>query len=186
LTRKRWKDLTPAYRRRLQRQGITGKTHRTADLRVFRGHVPRPPTGAAPTELTARTVAGEDSDQDRRELENWRATAAPAWLPGPVYLGDDAAAALSQLRRGPSQWKRVTLTPTAVPADPMETAAPWTMTVEYVRGYPQTILIPAESAREVLDMLSLVDATTPHGAADTGEWESWEERGRDFDVEGTP
>lgn len=175
-TRKAWNRLTPSYRRRLERQGITAQSHRTADLREKRGHKPRRPANAAPLEATRRMVGEEATDQDRRDLREWREH-APAWLPDRYHMADDVAAALSQLRP-PSTWKQVRVVAKA------QDEGPWTVTVWYRRSpYPQTVEIPNEAGPEVLDLLSRI------GRADLGAdpttWEEWINRGRDWDVEST-
>jgi hypothetical protein len=93
-------------------------------------------------------------------------------------MSDSVAAALSQLRH-PRYWSRVDFT-----------AAPngqsWTMRVEYVgNSHPQEILIPADLYREVLDLLALVRKVDGY-TADDDAWKDYVNRGRDYDIAGTP
>ena len=93
-------------------------------------------------------------------------------------MSDATAAALSQLRH-PRYWSRVDLT--VAPA-----GQSWTMTVTYVgNAHPQEILIPPDLYREVLYLLALVQKVTGY-VADDAAWDKFVERGRDYDVHGTP
>ena len=169
MPRKAWDDLSPAYRARLERAGVTEATHRSTDLRAARGHTPPPPAHAAPREPTTRYVQGTADTADRVALGVWRETMAPSWLPGPAFMSDDVAAALSYLPP-PSEWRSVTFTPAPE-------GQPWTMTVERRGGgYPLVIEIPAGGHTEVLDLM------TVH--PDDGDWHDAMPDG--WDVEGTP
>jgi hypothetical protein len=172
---KPWKDLSPSYRKRLQAAGITGESRRRGiDLRVARGHTPRPRPGQAPADvIAARTPT--PSEVSTRRL--WRETLAPGWLPNRQRMGDATAAALSQLRN-PRDWTHVQFTP----APPGQS---WTMEVSYVSGYPQTIQLPPDAYMEVLDLIVLVRQLDGY-VTDEGAWEKFVERGRDYDVAGTP
>lgn len=173
-----WSKLSKGYRARLERGGITRQSwSQGADLRAARGKAPKAPVTAAPRELTEKAVRGEATYQAvRDDLGVWR-NAGPGWLPSRSWMGNDAAAALSQLHKPPSQWEHVRFGANA--------SGPWTMTVEYKRGHPQTIEIPGGSgAQEIMKMLSSPDSV---GVDEEYmyEWEDWIEDDRDFDVEGS-
>jgi hypothetical protein len=116
-----------------------------ADLRATRGHRPGRPAFAAPEAPTRRLVAGEATATDIAAIEAWQ---RPAWLPQDRFdMSDDTAAAVSQLG-DPNRWGHVTFTP--APA-----GEPWTMTVEYTRGYPRSVQIPGGAeATELLHWLA--------------------------------
>jgi hypothetical protein len=169
-----WSRLSKTYRARLERNGVSRKAWEGgADLRSARGKGPRSPSHAAPAAITREAVRGDATFQAvRDELGTWR-NQGPAWLPSRSWMGNDAAAALSQLTKGPSQWEHVTFTP--------RSGGPWLMTVEYLRGYPQTIEVPGGSgAQEIMKMLAHPDSV---GIADLDEWGGWIGDDRDFDVE---
>lgn len=144
--RKAWSQLSPAYRRRLERQGITAESHRreTADLRAARGHRPPPGKGAAPEEATTRASVGLLRTEDAAALERWRDRSAskggpPAWLPkNREAMGSDTAAILSQIRFHPSNWKHVNFT--------KQPDGRFRMTVTPKRGYPQSVTLPDRDA----------------------------------------
>jgi len=145
-----YRDLTPAYKKRLERSGISKNDWEMgADLRGARGHKPTPPKTAAPIELTQRVVRGEGTEADFRGLAEFT---RPGWIPKEASV--DVAAALSQLPN-PRSWDRVEFTPRA-------DGEPWTMTVTPKRGYPITIEIPGgggtgSGAREVLDIVAVIE-----------------------------
>jgi hypothetical protein len=58
------------------------------------------------------------------------------------------------------------------------------MQVVYTTGHPQTILIPPDTFREVIDLLTFVRAVDGY-VTDEDAWSKYVERGRDFDVAGT-
>lgn len=172
---KPWKELSPSYRRRLERAGVTAKDRRAgADLRRARGHTPPPRPGEAPKDLRGRTPTPAEAIARRA----WRETTSPAWLPDRERMGDATAAALSQLK-SPREWTSVSFK-----------AAPegqsWTMTVNYRRGYPDVITLPPGSHTEVLELLTnvLTDGNEDY-TGDDGEWENYVDDGRDYDVEGS-
>jgi hypothetical protein len=171
---KPWKQLTPAYRKRLQRAGITAADRRRGvDLRETRGHTPR---SQAPRPLITGSIAGTLTEVQRAARRLWRETLSPDWLPSRQNMSDGTAAALSQLRH-PRTWRRVDFTP-APPGQP------WRMRVTYTRGY-QEIELPPDLYREVLDLLALVQKVNNY-TADDSAWNNYIERGRDYDVHGTP
>lgn len=183
-----WRKLSASYRGRLERQGVSRSAWESgADLRSARGKKPPTPSYAAPAEPTHRYVGGYGTDADRRALALWRATLAPGWLPSPLWMSDDTAAALSRLRAGPQQWRRIDLYP--------HDGDPWELVVQFRRGYAQTIEIPNESASEVLMLLSQSQAGIAReghrdeyqnlGIRDAEAWNRWIEDGRNFDVHGT-
>lgn len=49
MARKPWDELSPTYRRRLERKGITRETHATASLKAARGKGPHTPAERART-----------------------------------------------------------------------------------------------------------------------------------------
>ncbi len=152
--------LSPGYRARLERAGITRERWLAgADLRGARAHPYRPPPSAAPGPPTARLVAGEATSEDIAVIDRWQ---RPSWLPADEFdMSTDVAAAVSQLGP-PSGWGHVSFTPAA-------DGEPWTMTVtpkRYMDGdqvltheYDRSVQIPGGGgadtigAREVLDWL---------------------------------
>ena len=167
---KPWKELSPTYRARLERAGITAKSRRAgADLRVARGH-PRPPrAGEAPEALT--NVERPTSTQ-RAALRAWRSTLAPDWLPDRRRMADHVAAVVSGLRH-PRYWKEVTFYAAA--------SGPWTIRVEYTIGHPQEIQLDAGDWQELYELLKYVMVTGGY-VADEAAWRRFIERGREFDV----
>lgn len=146
--RKPWKDLSPAYRARLERQGINSHNHGVANLIRARGHQPARPVGAAPRELVERIVKGEALPQEIKDLP--KAFTRPAWVP--KSAAPDVAAALSQLP-DPKRWESVEFIPRA-------DDQPWTMVV-HLKGnaYDREILIPGgggpgSGAKEVLEIVT--------------------------------
>jgi hypothetical protein len=171
---KPWRDLSPSYRRRLERAGVTAQSRRRGtDLRIARGHRPPPRPGQAPADL----IVSEPTDAQRARRRIWRETLAPDWLPNRENMGDAVAASLSQLRH-PRYWRRVDFYP--APA-----GQSWQMKVTYTRGHPQEIEIPPDLYNEVLDLLALVQRATGY-VADEAAWQAYIDRGRDYDVHGTP
>ena len=157
-----WSRLTPAYRGRLERRGISrGAWESGADLRVARGHTPQRPRGAAPEPVTRAAVAGGRLDDAQQRI--LRAFRGPGWIP--EGTSDDVRAALSQLRGQPSSWAGVRF----VPAPRGE---PWAMVVtpkgavrrpDGTSAYDQVVLIPGgggpgTAAREVLDLFTHPEA----------------------------
>lgn len=171
---KPWKDLSPSYRRRLTRAGITPTMRRQGvDLRSVRGH-PLRHDYSAPAGMIGIGTPNEAQVAERRV---WRETLAPGWLPNRQRMSDATAVALSQLRP-PSTWREVHFTP--APA-----GQSWTMEVVYVRGHPQVIQLPPDAYREVLDLLTFVQILGGY-VGDEAAWDNFIDRGRDFDVSGTP
>lgn len=165
-----WSKLSAAYRKRLTGAGIDRAAWESgADLRTARGKRPEPPSYAAPTEAVERYTHGRGTNADEAALRAWReAGGSPGWLPGEWWLSTDVAGALSQLRP-PSTWEHVDFYPAS--------GEPWRMVVHYGHGYPDVIDIPAESAREVLGLLSNPE---DYDMDDPDEWERWDSA--DFDV----
>lgn len=113
--RKPWDELSPGYRRRLERAGVTAETHGQADLGLARGHsrltLPRG-RYPAPWEPTRRTIAGEATAEDRALLQRWwTGHHAPAWLETGGLEWDVAAAISAQVYSPPSTWSDVTFDP---------------------------------------------------------------------------
>lgn len=148
---RRWSDLSPAYRARLQRAGIDREAWLAGtDLRSTRGHAPGPPPDAAPPEPTERLVRGDATAADIREVERWHAR-------HPDGLSTDTSAALSQISYPIDRWESVTFVP-------RPDGEPWTMTVTPKGGgYPETVEIPGGGAAdtygaaEVLELLAEED-----------------------------
>ena len=145
-----YRNLTPAYKKRLERNGISKNDWEMGiDLRQARGHKPKPPATAAPIELTQRVVRGEGTESDFRTLAG---ITRPAWIPKTASV--DVAAALSQLPN-PRSWDRIEFVPRG-------DGEPWTMIVHPKRGYPISIEIPGgggsgSGAREVLDIVAAIE-----------------------------
>lgn len=157
--RKAWADLSPAYQRRLERRGITAKSHASANLIRARGHQVSRPAGAAPEDLVTRLVnPGQASVSDFRTAAS--KFTRPSWVPKDAPV--DVAAALSQLPP-PSRWTGVEFTPRG-------NEEAWTMTV-HLKGnaYDREILIPGgggpgTGAKSVLDIVTdLRDGRAPLG-----------------------
>jgi hypothetical protein len=154
--------LSKSYRARIDRTVGREAWEAGADLRVARGHVPKPPTTAAPVEVVERIVGGQGTDEDFREIGLWN---RPGWIP--KTMREDVAGALSLLP-SPSRWSRVKFY--AAPD-----GEPWRMVVEMKgNAYPVEIEIPGggavgTGARDVLELL-----TDPKLAgADMRYWRSW-------------
>jgi len=162
---RKWSDLSPAYRQRLERAGVDRRAWLGgADLRAARGRKPGPPPGAAPAEATERVVHGGGTRRDLDALDDWQSDQRNQ---GTDYgdLSLDTAAALSQISYPPERWDHVEFTPRG-------DGEPWTMTV-YPKGggYPETVDIPGGGA-----------ADTP-GASEVLDWLTEEDI--DYDVEGS-
>lgn len=150
---RKWSDLSPSYRQRLERAGIDRRAWLGgADLRAARGRKPGPPPGAAPAEPTERVVHGEGTARDLGELRTWERESNA--YPG---LSLDVAAAVSQISYPIDRWGHVEFTPRG-------DGQPWTMTVYPTGGgYPETVDIPGggaadtPGASEVMDMLTEED-----------------------------
>jgi len=163
--RKAWRDLTPAYRRRLERQGITARSHRSADLTVPRGHVSTRVVGAIDRGTLERILAqregtlGEVTGRDLLARFTW-----PSWVPHTVENQQDGftysvdpvvAAALSRLP-DPHTWRDVAFTPRGEDE-------PWTMVVDVKgRKRPVETIIPGgggpgSGAKVVLDILTSLE-----------------------------
>jgi hypothetical protein len=161
VAKKGWGKLSPAYRDRLKRQGITAQSYRTGDLRGARGHKAKPPPYAAPAVATQHVAIGQGTEAELSTLADWaRSSARPSWIP--KTMGMDAAAALSQIDLNPEQWGHVRF-------EPRPDGAPWEMYVT-PRGaplrsdgtsvYDRHVTIPGGGsphsfgAREILDWLT--------------------------------
>ena len=158
---KAWKDLSPAYKARLRRHGITAKTHNKTDKNVARGHRSTRVVGAIDEDVLRRLVGGggtvaEVTGTDLLSRFTW-----PAWVPHVVDNQQDGftyevdpvvAAALSRLP-DPRTWKSVSF-------EPAGDDEPWTMVVVIKgRKKPKTTLIPGgggagSGAKVVLDIIT--------------------------------
>jgi hypothetical protein len=183
-----WAKLSKSYKARLVRSGVTREQwQKGADLRTARGHKAAPPSTAAPITPTMAMTTGVGTNADQRRLSSWRRNRAPSWLPSAqLFMADDVAAALSQLRN-PKHWAKVDFYP-------QSDSQPWRMTVTYKQGYPQSITIPGGGASEVLQLISRIDPNRPQADGGPlqnfsvprpGAWARWVEQGRNFDVHGT-
>lgn len=161
-----WRNLSPSYRDRLTRRGITqAQWELGADLRQARGHkdeiAKTRPRSAAGKKLTERLVQGEATPADIAAIQQWRDTQRPAWIPAGIRA--DVAAALSQLP-SPQRW-------TGVKMYPQGEGRPWTMEVTLKgNAYPVTVEIPGggeelSGAWQVLDLLSQPPSTP--------QWKNW-------------
>jgi hypothetical protein len=161
--RKGWNELSPSYRARLERQGVTADTYRSADLRAARGHRPTRSRAAAPEEPTQRASFGLLRTEDTAALERWRnrppsRDGPPGWLPrgNRAAMGTDTMAILSEIRTPPSRWRSVSFT--------LLPDGRYRMTVRpRGGGYSQSVVLPdrdamSESARFIRN---------PAGAAST-------------------
>lgn len=147
-TRKAWKDLTPAYRARLERSGVTAKSHASENLIRARGHQPSRPVGAINEALINRVVRGDATIEEIKELP--KKFTRPSWVP--ASASPDVAAALSQLPN-PKSWESVEF----IPRDDGDA---WTMVVHRKgNAYDREILIPGgggpgSGAKEVLQIVA--------------------------------
>ncbi len=156
-----WNRLTPTYRARLERAGVSRDRYLAGDsLQAARGHTPQP-KGAAPLEATVREARGEGGPSDLEALERWAGSRLrPGWIPRD--MSPPTAAALSQIDLPPSKWSSVRFTPRG-------DDQPWAMVVtpkgvphhpDGSSPYDRVIEIPGGGAkstwgaREVLDWLS--------------------------------
>ena len=162
-----WSKLKKATRDRYLGAGVSREQWESGvDLRTARGHVPKAPSTAAPSEATLAAIQGQATEATDRALIAWQEGTAPSWIPKEMRF--DVAAALSQLPN-PSRWKEVAFIPRAG-------GEPWTMIVTPKNGYPISIEIPGggavgSGARDVLDLL-----TDPKSSgADMRFWKSWSE-----------
>ena len=147
-----WNSLTPAYKKRLERSGLTKSKYESgADLRAARGHALRGSQTLDKEQkaLLDRAIRADATPQEINRLE--KVLLRPSWLPNSVKVRPEVLGALSKLPN-PKNWKHVYI----VPAE----SGPWTMTVYTKRGlYPNTIEIPGgggakgEAPREVIDAI---------------------------------
>jgi len=158
--RKSWRQLSPAYRARLERRGITAATHASASKVEARGY--HPSRGAVNRKLYNRIINNEGTVAERRTLETqfvW-----PDWVPRTVSrqrgsrgrryqfkTQPDVAAAFSLLPN-PKSWKDAEFIPRG-------DGQPWTMIVHLKNGNTKTIDIPGgggpgSGAKEVLEIVT--------------------------------
>lgn len=149
--RKSWSELTPAYRARLERRGVTAKTHATANLIRARGHRPALPPGSIEPDYIDRLLREPGTYMTREALGGLEDRfTRPSWIP--AWVHPDAAAALSQLPN-PKRWTNVEFVP-------RDDGRAWTMTVSLKgNAYDRTILIPGgggpgSGAKEVLQLVT--------------------------------
>jgi len=151
--RKGWDQLSPAYRDRLKRSGITKKSYTAGvDLRAARGKKTEGLKVTAKTQkaLTQKAVRAEATPQEIRQLESM--IIRPNWLPKGLSVRTEVAAVMATLPN-PKTWKHTYLTPA-------KGNAPWTLTIYRKRAkYPIVVEIPGgggaegEAPREVIDIL---------------------------------
>jgi hypothetical protein len=164
MARKAWKDLSPDYKARLQRQGITARTHRTSDLNAARGHRSTRVVGAIDEDTLRRVVSGQGTQGEVTGNDLLTRFTWPSWVPhivtnqhhGFTYSVDPVvAAALSRLP-DPRTWKSVEF-------HPQGDDEPWTMVVEIKgRKKKKETLIPGgggagTGAKVVLDILTSLE-----------------------------
>ena len=152
-----YKKLSPAYRKRLERNGITQRAWENgADLRKARGKAGEGKIKISKTRQAQidRAVRAQATPSEIRELE--AIITRPTWIPKGVPVRTEVAAALSQLPN-PRTWKHTYITPA-------EDGKPWTMTIYRKRAkYPVVIEIPGgggaegEAPREVIDVLKAIN-----------------------------
>ena len=150
-----WNSLTPAYRKRLERSGLSkAKYESGADLRAARGHAPRGSQSLDRDQMSLlnRAIRAEATPQEINRLE--KILLRPKWLPSDVKVRPEVLGALNKLPDA-KNWKHVYI----VPAE----KGVWTMTVYTKRGlYPTTIEIPGgggaegEAPREVIDAVKAI------------------------------
>jgi hypothetical protein len=152
-----WDDRTEAYRRRLERQGITRSMwEQGADLRAARGHKPAPLLAPGKAKALDRVIKAGSTDINKDYKTLQRGFRWPKWIPkdnpitGPTSI--DVAVALSQLP-APSKWKSVDMVP-------RPDGQFWTMTVQLKgNAYPVVIDIPGgggagSGAKQVLEIVT--------------------------------
>ena len=82
-----WNSLTPAYRKRLERSGLTKSKYESgADLRAARGHAPRGSQKLDRDQLALlnRAIRAEATPQEINRLE--KILLRPSWLPNSCLL----------------------------------------------------------------------------------------------------
>ena len=148
-----WSNLSPSYRKRLERSGVTRKSWESgADLRKARGHAAQSGLKQTTKKQAALTKRGVETDLTPRELkELQKITTRPKWIHKEIRT--EVAASLSVLP-DPKTWESVELIPRT-------DGQAWTMQVFRKRGkYPLEIEIPGgggavgEAPREVIDLLT--------------------------------
>lgn len=160
-TRKSWAQLSPEYRARLARQGITAANHGQADLRKARGHAFKGPKSQAPEQAREAFVEGKPTPKDRQSIAKWRKSRNyPSWLPkDPAELDDQTAVILSTIYPPPNRkdragrragWRSVDV---KWPSDPNDDE-PITVVIQPVRGRSFEIELPDRDAvRQLLQIL---------------------------------
>ena len=164
----KWSALSPAYRARLKRNGITAKSREAAarrgtyDVNRARGHVSTKPVGAISKTTIERVLNNEGTVAEVTGTDLLTQFTWPAWVPrevhnqqnGVTYITEPAVgAALSQLP-DPRTWKSVTFVPHG-------DTDPWEMVVEIKgRKKARRIMIPGggeagSGAKQVLDIVTL-------------------------------
>jgi hypothetical protein len=161
---KAWKDLSPAYKKRLRSYGITAKTHNKTDKNVARGHRSTRTVGAIDEATLRRVVSGQGTISEVTGAGLLSRFTWPSWVPHTVSNQQDGhtyvvepvvAAALSRLP-DPRMW-------TSVAFEPAGDDEPWTMVVGVKRRKkPRTTVIPGgggagSGAKQVLDILSSLE-----------------------------
>jgi len=155
-----WEDKSEAYRRRLERNGISRSDwEQGADLRAARGHKPEPKVSRTREKALERIINRNSTDLDRDYKTLQRGFRWPRWVPKELpdngAVTYDVAVALSQLPP-PSRWKSVDFVP-------RPDGQAWTMTVvPKGRAYPVVIDIPGgggagTGARQILEIMTLLE-----------------------------
>ena len=164
MARKAWKDLSPDYKARLKRQGITAKTHRRTDLNQARGHRSTKAVGSIDESVLRRVLSGEGTLGEVTGTDLLARFTWPAWVPhvvdnqqdGFAYQVDPVvAAALSRLP-DPRTWKSVEF-------HPQGEDEPWLMVVE-IKGRKKAREVPipggggaGTGAKQILDILTSLE-----------------------------
>jgi hypothetical protein len=161
---KAWKDLSPAYKKRLQSHGITARTHNKTDKSIARGHRSTRAVGAIDESTLRRVVSGQGTLGEVTGTDLLSRFTWPSWVPHYVTNQQDGvtyavepviAAALSRLP-DPRTW-------TSVEFHPADDDEPWEMVVTVKRRKkPRTTIIPGgggagSGAKVVLDIISSLE-----------------------------
>lgn len=173
-----WNNLTPAYRNRLERGGLSKSSYESgADLRKARGHAPKGFQTLNRDELALlnKAVRADATPQEIKKLEQF--LTRPSWIPKSSEVRPEVYGALGKLPH-PRTWKHVYIVPTA--------RGPWEMTVYTKRGrYPNTIEIPGgggavgEAPREVIDLVKQLGIEYNNNPNTASSKEFWAVMGTD-------
>ena len=181
-----WAKLSPASRDRLVSAGRRGRLapgdsldaaqsreywEGGGDTATAYGHA-RKNAGAAPAVPTARASSGLDTSEDKADLDRWRRSRrAPDWIPrSRAVMGDETAAALSQIDLPPSRWRDVSFE-----LDPASGRFKMTVTPKG-RGPDRVVYLQNREALH--DVASLIRNPVPEGTTKAqrkkleGQWQN--------------